>query len=104
MSLGELLRDAATDLKGTVAATDPDGATTWARGGHVFALVSGDGAVASFLLDPAVAAAAVRTPDTASSPRGPGWVDFAPAELDDRAADRAVAWLGSAYRRVAPRD
>ena len=104
MSLAELLADASASLKGTVAGTDPDGTTTWSRGGQLFALVTGDGTVASFQLDPAVAAAAVRTPDTTASDRGPGWVDFAPVELDDRAADRAVAWLGSAYRRLAPRD
>lgn len=104
MTLRELLAEAATGLQGTVAGADAEGATTWSRGSRVFALVSGDGSVASFQLDPAVAAAAIRTPDATLSARGPGWVDFTPAELDDRAADRAVAWLGSAYRRLTPRD
>ena len=48
--------------------------------------------------------AAIRTPDATPSPRGPGWVAFAPAELDDHAADRAVAWFASAHRRLGPRD
>ena len=43
-------------------------------------------------------AAALRTPDVEASPRGPGWVRFAPAEVDGFARDRALAWLGSAIR------
>ena len=104
MSLSDLLTEAATSLPGTAADAAADGSTTWSRGGRAFAVVSADGSMASFQLEPAVAAAAVRTPDTTSSARGAGWVDFAPAELDDHAADRAVAWLGSAYRRLVPRD
>ena len=38
-----------------------------------------DGAVAEFALDPAVAAAAARTPGRAALGRGAGWVAFAPA-------------------------
>ena len=55
-------------------------------------------------VETAVADAAVRTPDVAHSSRGPGSVAFAPAELDDHAADRAVAWFASAYRRTGPLD
>ena len=51
-------------------------------------------------LRPAVAAAALRTPDVVASPRGAGWVRFAPSELDDFARDRATAWLESAVRLV----
>ncbi len=47
-------------------------------------------------LRPAVAAAALRTPDVESSPRGRGWVRFVPSGLDDFARDRALAWLESA--------
>jgi len=39
-----------------------------------------------------------------ASERGPGWVRFAPTVLDDHAADRAVAWLASAHRRLEPRN
>ena len=49
-------------------------------------------------LRPAVAAAALRTPDVEASPRGAGWVRFAPPEIDEFARDRAVAWLESAVR------
>ncbi len=51
-------------------------------------------------LSKAVAGAAIRTPDTTASPRGPEWVRFEPAELDDHAIDRAVAWLGFAVRHA----
>ena len=47
-----------------------------------------------------MASAALRTPDTAASPRGSDWVAFAPAELDRHAIDRATAWLASAWRRA----
>jgi len=104
VSLDELLVEAAGGLPGTAVAGEEGGSTTWSRGGREFATVSADGSTASFWLDPAVAAAAIRTPDTSASGRGPGWVDFRPDDLDDHAADRAVAWLGSAYRRLAPRD
>jgi hypothetical protein len=54
----------------------------------------------SFRLSPAVAAAAIRTPDTEPSPRGPEWVALRPAVVDDHALDRAVAWLESAWRNA----
>lgn len=65
-------------------------------GDQVVAVV-GPGALEA-RLRPAVAAAALRTPDVEASPRGAGWVRFAPPELDDFARDRAVAWLESAVR------
>jgi len=55
-------------------------------------------------LRPAVAAAALRTPDVVASRRGAGWVRFAPSELDDFARDRAIAWLESAVRLVTEGD
>jgi hypothetical protein len=104
VTLEALLTGAAAGLPGVGAATSPDGGTTWSRGGRPFAALSADGAVVEFALDPAVAAAAVRTPGTTASGRGPGWVAFTPVELDDHAADRAVAWFASAHRRLGPRD
>ena len=104
MTLGELLADSAIDLAGCSVETGRDGGRTWSRNRRPFACVSADGRTAEFLLDPAVADAAVRTPDVAHSSRGPGWVAFTPAELDDHAADRAVAWFASAYRRTGPLD
>ena len=84
MSLRELLADAAGSLDDVETALAPDGAISWSRSGHPFAGVSADGASAEFALDPAVAAAAVRTPDVEPSSRGAGWVAFAPQDLDDR--------------------
>jgi hypothetical protein len=52
-------------------------------------------------LDPPVASAALRTPDTRRSPRGTGWIAFAPARADRFALDRAEAWLRLGYRRAA---
>ena len=52
-------------------------------------------------LRPAVAAAALRTPDVEVSPRGRGWVRFAPPDVDEFARDRAIAWLESAVRLAA---
>ncbi len=99
MTLGDLLRAAAADAG--VGTTDlPDGGTAFAVGATTVAAMSADGATAEFRLDPAVALAAQRTPDTTASERGPDWVRFTPATLDPHAADRAVAWLGSAARRA----
>ncbi|MEO8571458.1 MAG: hypothetical protein ABI553_07125 [Chloroflexota bacterium] len=104
MNLRELLDDATGDLPGAVREAVGGGEVTWMRGGRAFAAASADGSVAEFALDPAVADAATRTPDVTGSARGPGWVAFAPADLDDHAADRAVAWFASAHRRLEPRN
>jgi hypothetical protein len=100
MTLRRLLEDEATELPGIASASGTDGSIEWRRADRPFATATADGAVAEFALDPAVAYAATRTPDVTPSPRGSGWVRFAPSVLDDHAADRAVAWLASAYRRL----
>jgi hypothetical protein len=100
VNLRELLEDEATELPGVESSVGADGSTTWSRGGRPFAIAAADGSSAEFALDPAVADAAARTPDVTLASRGPGWVAFAPAELDEHAADRAVAWLASAHRRL----
>ena len=105
MNLRELLEVEAIELPGAEPSLDPDGSITWSRGNRPFALVSADSSSAEFALDPSVADAATRTPDVSPSSRGPGWVTFNPKEdLDDHAADRAVAWLASAHRRLEPRN
>lgn len=104
MNLRDLLEEEAVDLPGTEPTVGPDGSLTWIRIGRPFAGVSADGSSAEFALDPAVADAATRTPDVTVSDRGPGWVVFTPLDLDDHAADRAVAWLASAHRRAEPRN
>jgi hypothetical protein len=104
MTLEELLAEEALELAGVEVGRSSDGTVTWSRGGRPFATLSAHGTVAEFALDPAVGAAAARTPDVTLSGRGPGWVVFAPAVLDDHGADRAVAWFASAYRRLEPRN
>ena len=64
------------------------------------AVLSPDGAAASFLLDPIVAGAAARTPEVTRSARGPGWVDIRPRVVDGHVADRAGAWYLSGHRRL----
>jgi hypothetical protein len=100
LTLGEVLAAAAEDLPGVRVDQDGD-VMTYAVGPAVFATVGGGRA--EFRLDPLVAAAALRTPDTAPSPRGHDWVTFAPALLDDTGVDRAEAWFLSAHRRLTRR-
>ena len=104
MNLRELFGDEAAQLSGAESSAGADGSITWSRGGRAFAILVADGSAAEFALDPAVAAAAARTPDVSPSSRGPGWVTFTPEVLDDHAADRAAAWLASAHRRTEPRN
>lgn len=67
--------------------------------GNLAAIVEAD--AIEVRLRPAVADAALRTPDTTASVRGRGWVRFAPTDLDDSSRDRALAWLDSAVRLAA---
>jgi hypothetical protein len=48
-----------------------------------------------------IAEAALRTPDTTASPRGPAWVRFAPPTWDEFAFDRVEAWFRVAWRMAA---
>jgi hypothetical protein len=98
MTLAELLLDAAPDVPGVSTIRVGPG-MEFRVGDRLVAALGADGA-GEFRLDPAVAAAARRTPDTAASDRGAEWVSFAPETLDDHGADRAVAWLRSAARRA----
>ena len=100
MTLREVLDAAATSTDGVAVTTEGDGSVAWSAGGTTFAVLSADGAVASFLLDPIVAGAAARTPDVRRSPRGPGWVELRPRVVDGHAADRAGAWFLSGHRRL----
>lgn len=97
-SLAEALRDEALEFEEIEATTTPGG-FEWRRGGELFALLDDD--AATYRLAPLVAAAALRTPGTSPSPRGPGWITFRPAPVDGHALDRAIAWLASAWRHAA---
>jgi hypothetical protein len=97
MTLVEVLDESADELESAERVTSPGG-VEWRRGGRPFAEESGTGV--EFRLDPPIAAAALRTPDTSVSARGPEWVAFAPGELDPHAVDRARAWFAAAWRRA----
>ena len=97
MNLEQALEAALGDLE-EVERAGSGGGVEWRRGGRPFAALIGD--AAEFRLDPLVATAALRTPDTAASERGTDWVRFSPAIVDGHAVDRAQAWLASAWRRA----
>ena len=101
MTLTEVIESEAAATPTARLAEASDGTRSWSVGDVTFAMLELGGGVAAFRLDPAVAGAAVRTPDTSPSPRGGGWVRFAPTIVDDHAADRARAWFGSAARLAA---
>ena len=96
-TLLEALTAAATGLP-DVERRRSAGVTEWRARGRPFAVVAGN--VAEYRLEPSIAQAALGTPDTARSPRGPDWIAFRPSELNRFAVDRAVAWFGSAHRRA----
>jgi hypothetical protein len=100
MTLGETIESVLAALAGVESSSDVDGSTSWSVENMVFAILSADGAAASFRLDPVLAAAARRTPDATESPRGTEWVAFAPPVVDAHAIDRAGAWAAAAYRRA----
>jgi hypothetical protein len=102
VNLRDRLSDAAEGLPDVERVDGPDGSVAWTRGTQAFAALSPDGSAAEFLLDQAVANAALRTPDTSPSGRGQGWVILRALELDGHGADRAAAWFASAHRRLTP--
>jgi len=97
VNLRDVLDEALADLD-EVEQAEAGGGVEWRRGGRPFAALIGD--AAEFRLDPLVATAALRTPDTAASKRGADWVRFSPVDVDGHAVDRAQAWLASAWRRA----
>lgn len=99
--LERLLEAVAAPLADEGLATARDsagGAVTWSREGVAIAVL-GDAGV-ELRLEPRIAAAAARTPDTAPSERGPEWVRFNPRTFDPHAIDRLDAWFRLAARRA----
>jgi len=99
-SLAARLEAAAAQLPGVTSEADGD-IVSWAADGIRFAILTRGGV--ELRLDPPIADAATRTPDTDSSPRGPEWIRFNPRVLDAHANDRLDAWFALARRRAAPR-
>ncbi len=93
------LHAAAADLPDTDSTTAADGMTVWVRAGTRFVALRRD--TVELRVGPAIAAAAMRTPDTTGSNQGPDWIDFAPPILDGHALDRLDAWFAAAHRRAA---
>ena len=77
---------------------DSGGSMTWSRGETAFAVVRGSSV--ELRLDRAIAGAALKTPDTAPSERGPEWVRYAPPTLQGHDLDRLTAWFALAHRRA----
>jgi hypothetical protein len=94
-ALPEVLVERALALEG-VTVRSATGAREVVAGGTLVAVLAP--AALELRLRTAVAGAALRTPDVEASPRGSGWVRFAPPEVDSFARDRAIAWLESAVR------
>jgi hypothetical protein len=99
-TLAEVLEEAADQLAGVAVHLAADGSLEYRIGDRVFAVFGAGGIAASFRLSRAVADAALRTPDTEPSSRGPEWVTLRASVPDDHALDRAVAWLESAARHA----
>ena len=99
-SLDERVEAVIDDLGGVERRRDGD-AVAYAVGGRVFATLDGERLEAA--LDAAVSKAALRTPDTAASPAGAGWIAFTPRVVDRYALDRAEAWVRFAYRLASGR-
>ena len=100
MTLRDALDRASGGIPDALETVDGNGATTWAIHEVVFATLDGTGTTASFRLDPILAGAARRTPDTTDSFLGHEWVEFRPALVDGHAVDRATSWFEAAARRA----
>jgi len=96
VAVAELLGQAAGGHpKATTRASG--GATVWESVGGPFAALSGPSA--EFRLRPDMVRAALRTPNTRTSERGPEWVVFdTPPELDRYDIDRLRSWFEMAAR------
>ncbi|HWH37534.1 MAG TPA: hypothetical protein VNT28_07135 [Candidatus Limnocylindrales bacterium] len=92
---GQLL-EALAVRAGEVMTEDTPAGREYRRDGRVFA--AHQATAVELRLDPEVAEAARRTPDSGPSERGPEWVRFTPTLLDRHAADRIEAWFLSAWR------
>lgn len=97
-SLSELVLEVVGQLA-DVDRIDAAEEAVWQRSGRPFAALAAN--ALEVRLQPPVARAALRTPDTEPSRRGEGWVRFAPPMLDQFAGDRVVAWIESGWRHAA---
>lgn len=94
-TLAARVRAIASELDGVQITRTRDG-DELRRDSRVFAVVEGD--AAELRLQPDVAEAVLRTPDTAPSGRGREWVRFEPRTIEPSVEDRLAAWVTSAWR------
>jgi hypothetical protein len=94
-SLSTLVERVAGELGG-VSHREIGGSTEYLRGGLAFAIVRGR--QIELRLRPDIAEAALRTPSTTSSARGPEWITFEPDADEPQDADRLRAWLTIGWR------
>jgi len=99
-TLDERIEAVIEELEGVTRVRDGE-AVSFAAAGRAFAVLMPD--VLEVALDPAIATAALRTPDTLASSRGTGWVAFTPGAIDRFALDRAESWVRLAHRRASGR-
>lgn len=96
--------DWVAELLDGIAAADARVSTHTAQGATMYEvadrpIAARSGSAAEFRLRPDMVRAALRTPNTRSSDRGPEWVIFdAPAELDRYDIDRLRSWFEMAAR------
>lgn len=98
-ALLEAVETMVAELDGAVS-SEVAGGMEWHRDGRPFATLAGSRVAVR--VGAAIAAAAIRTPDTMPGDPGPDWVVFEPPALDEHALDRLEAWLRAAWRRAAP--
>ncbi len=95
--LAGLCADLAEELDEVVGSADGD-SVAYARGGSVFARVTGSALEVRLPAD--IAEAAMRTADTAAGGE-PGWIRFTPTDSERYVIDRAAAWFETAARHAA---
>jgi len=93
LTLGDVLADVMDELGDMTTPTDRE----YAHAGVVFATRPSENVI-ELRLGEEIGEAAMRTPDTQPSARGPDWVRFAPAQWDEHAVDRLEAWFRVAWR------
>jgi hypothetical protein len=85
----------AGELKG-IASREVADSLEYTFDGAAFAVR--EGRTHSFLLGPEIATAGLRTPGTARTPRGAGWISLRSDPADGFTVDRARAWFELAWR------
>ena len=98
LSLADVLAALLDEAGDVTTPTDRE----YARHGMTFATRPAEDAV-ELRLGPEIGEAAMRTPDTGPSQRGPDWIRFSPRDWDDHAFDRLEAWFLVAWRLAGKR-